>query len=180
VSRISGKRDCLDRTQRHNPARSHSRRAAPDRLPYCGRSGIDPGRQSVSGSDCTTRPKLWRGWRSEAFIARRKRHYQPQALAKAARAHRKPLSCRSRAQTIFDFDQGNRNTKCLLGYNNEAAPRQGAAFLFMLFARQADSAEPCARSTSLCSLRFLLGLLFHDALPCCWPSLPIETMATGR
>ena len=43
-----------------------------------------------------------------------------------------------------DFDQGNRNSKCLLGYNNEAAPRQGAAFLFMLFARQADSAEPCA------------------------------------
>jgi hypothetical protein len=25
VSRISGKRDCLDRTQKHNPARSHSR-----------------------------------------------------------------------------------------------------------------------------------------------------------
>jgi hypothetical protein len=68
----------------------------------------------------------------------------------------------------------------LLGYNNEAAPHQGAAFLFMLSARQAASAEPCARSTSLCSLRFLLGLLFHDALPCCWPSLPIETMATGR
>ena len=55
----------------------------------------------------------------------------------------------------------------LLRYNNEAAPHQGAAFLFMLFARQADSAEPCARSTSLCSVRFLLlGLLFHDALPC--------------
>ena len=54
-------------------------------------------------------------------------------------------------------------------YNNEAAPRQGAAFLFMLFARQADSAEPCARSTSLCSLRFLLGLLFHDNLPCFGP-----------
>src|SRR5215469_12821510 len=50
-------------------------------------------------------------------------------------------------------------------YNNGAAPRQGAAFLFMLFARQV--AEPCARASSLCSLRFLLGLLFHDAIPCC-------------
>jgi hypothetical protein len=39
----------------------------------------------------------------------------------------------------------------------------------MLFAQQAGSAEPYARSTSLCSLRFLLGLLFHDNLPCFGP-----------
>jgi len=31
------------------------------------------------------------------------------------------------------------------GYNNEAAPRQGAAFLFMLFARQADTQPNLAR-----------------------------------
>jgi hypothetical protein len=47
--------------------------------------------------------------------------------------------------------------------DNEAAPRQGAAFLFKLFARQVDSAEPCARSSSLCSLLFVLSLLFHDS-----------------
>jgi hypothetical protein len=33
----------------------------------------------------------------------------------------------------------------ILGYNNEAAPRQGAAFLFMLFARQADTQPNLAR-----------------------------------
>jgi hypothetical protein len=33
--------------------------------------------------------------------------------------------------------RSTRNTECLLGYNNEAAPHQGAAFVFLLFARQA-------------------------------------------
>ena len=33
----------------------------------------------------------------------------------------------------------------ILGYNNEAAPRQGAAFLFMLFARQVDTQPNLAR-----------------------------------
>jgi hypothetical protein len=32
-----------------------------------------------------------------------------------------------------DFDQGNQNSKCLLGYNNEAAPRQGGRFSFYAF-----------------------------------------------
>ena len=48
----------------------------------------------------------------------------------------------------------------LLRYNNEAAPRQGAAFLFMLFARQADSAEPCARRTLYVPFDFFLDFFF--------------------
>jgi len=48
----------------------------------------------------------------------------------------------------------------ILGYNNEAAPRQGAAFLFMLFARQAGSAEPYARSTFYVPFDFFLAFFF--------------------
>jgi len=44
-------------------------------------------------------------------------------------------------------------------YNNEAAPRQGAAFLFMLFAWQVDSAEPL-RAFPLLYVPFFLFFAF--------------------
>ena len=50
----------------------------------------------------------------------------------------------------------------------------------MLFARQADSVEPCARALLYVPFAFFFLAFFFMMLFLFWPSLPIETMATGR
>jgi hypothetical protein len=62
--------------------------------------------------------------------------------------------------------QGNRNSKCPLGYNNEAAPDAGPLFFLCISCGRRTQPNP---ARVLCYFFFDLAFFFMTLFPCGWP-----------